>query len=411
MSLIRGFDIGRALLALLLAAALWFVITTEQNPERNELFPTPIQVEIINAPPSLVVTGDVPSIQAQVRALGSEWSRLRANSFRATADAARAGPGPNDLRVELEPQDPAVRSAEPVPARIQVVMEERSERSVPVRVNLVGAVPFGYSSGQARVAPDKVTVSGATSVVQRVQEALVDIPLDQLTLSLNSSFQPVPVDARRERVPGVRVNPPTVSVEVPVAQQVSYKEVGVRPVVQGRLASGYYLEPVEVNPPSTTIVGEPNQLAAVSYVETEPIDVRGLSTTSIRQVFLRAPAGVTFLQARPVTVTLRVTALPTTQTLQVVPTVVGLPEGLQLADPLPNVELTITGPAPTFQSLQAKDFRVTLDLAGREAGQQSVPLQPQIPAGFRLESLNPNSLTITLRPVPQPTPVAQSGGS
>jgi YbbR domain-containing protein len=403
MPFFRGFDLGRALLAVALAAALWWVITTEQNPERHELFPSPIPVEVVNAPPSLVVTGDVPTIQAEVRAPGDAWSRLRSSSFRATADASRAGPGPNELPIILERLDPAIRAADPVPARIRVTMEELREQRVPVRVNVTGAVPFGYAAGQARTAPEMVTASGPASAVQRVQEALVELPLDQLTLSVNSSYQPIPVDARRERVPNVRLSPATVGVEISVSQQVSYKEVGVRPVVQGKLASGYYLEPVEVNPPSATVVGEPAQLAAVIYVETEPIDVTGLSATSVKQVFLRAPTGVTFLQPRPVNVTLRVNPIPTTQALQVQPTISGLGPGLQLADPPRTVELTITGPAPTLQGLSARDFRVTLDLAGRAPGQHTVALQPQVPTGFRLEGLNPSSLSVTIRAVPTPT--------
>jgi YbbR domain-containing protein len=408
MHLLRGFDLGRAFLALTLSAALWWVITTEQNPERNELFPSPIQVEVINAPPTLVVTGEVPPVQVQVRAPGEAWSRLRSSSFRATADASRAGPGPNELPVMLDRLDPAVRGAEPVPARVRVSMEESRERTVPVRVNLSGAVPFGYSSEAARVAPDTLTVGGPATNVEKVREALVDIPLDQLTLSINNSYQPMAVDDRRAPVSGVKLNPPTVNVEVRVSQQVSYKEVGIRPIVRGRLSPGYYLEPVEVNPPSATIVGVPQQLASVTSVETEPIEVGGLSATSVRQVSLRAPAGLSFLQPRPVNVTLRVSPIPTIQVLQVIPTVVGLGSGLQLADPVGSAELSISGPAPTLQGLLARDFRVLLDLSGLGAGQHTVPLQPQIPASLRLESINPAIVIVTVRPLPPPTTLPET---
>ena len=411
MPLPRAFDLGRAFLALALAAALWWVITTEQNPERNELFPSPIPVTVVNAPPSLVVTGEVPSVQAQVRAPTEAWSRLRGSSFRATADASHAGPGSNELPVTLERLDPAIRGAEPVPSRVRIAMEESRQRTVPVRVNLSGAVPFGYSSGPSHVSPETVQVSGPASAVEQVQEALVEIPLDQLTLSVNNAYQPVPVDARRQRVNGVKVDPPTVNVEVPVSQQVSYKEVGIRPVVRGKLASGYYLEPLEVNPPSTTVVGDPSQLAGVSYVETEAIDVSGLSTTSVKQVPLKPPAGVTFLQPRPVAVTLRVSPIPATQVLQLAPTIVGLGPGLQLADPVGPVELTISGPAPTLQNLSARDFRVTLDLSGKEPGEHTVPLQPQVPPGFRLESMNPSSVTVSLRALPTATPLPEISGA
>jgi YbbR domain-containing protein len=399
-----GFDLGRLLLALALAAALWWVITTEQNPERIELFPTPISVQVVNAPPDLVVTGDIPTVQAQVRAPSEVWSRLRASSFRATVDASRAVAGGNQLEVVLEPLDPAVRGAEPVPPRITAFMEERTEQTIPVRVNLTGAVPFGFSSGQALVTPDRVLASGPASSIQRVQEALVEIPLDQLTLSVNNSYEPIPVDARRERVSGLKLTPAVVRVEVPVNQQVSYKEVGIRPVIRGKLAAGYYLEPVEINPPSATLVGEPAQLASVTAVETEPIDINGLSSTAVRQVGVRAPQGLSFLQQRPVTVTLRVSPIQTTQTLQVSPVLIGVDPSLRVTDPLPPVELAITGPAPTLQGLSARDFRVVADLTGRGAGQHTVSLQAQVPQGFRLESLSPASVNVSLRALPTPTP-------
>ena len=152
----------------------------------------------------------------------------------------------------------------------------------------------------------------------------------------------------------IRLTPAVVTVDVPIDRQVSYKEVGIRPVVRGKLASGYYFEPIEVNPPTTTIVGDPDRLGSVSVVETEAVDVSGLAATSVKQVPLQAPIGATFLQPRPVSLTLRVTPIPTTQILTITPTVAGLGAGLQLADPISPVEVTITGPAPTLQNLSGE---------------------------------------------------------
>ena len=147
----------------------------------------------------------------------------------------------------------------------------------------------------------------------------------------------------------IKLNPPAVRVELPVSQQVSYKEVGIRPVIQGKLAPGYFLEPVEVNPPSATLVGEPSQLAAVASVETEPIDVNGLSATAVRQVSLRAPRGLSFLQQRPVTVTL--------ETL-----------------PPRRVRVVVTDRAPTYNPLLRPEVDTTLPLDERPIGGLGVHL-------------------------------------
>jgi hypothetical protein len=85
--------------------------------------------------------------------------------------------------------------------------------------------------------------------------------------------------------------------------------------------------------------------------------------------------------------------------------VTGLGTGLQLTDPISPVEVTITGPAPTLQNLSGRDFRVILDLDGRPPGQHVIPLQPQIPAGFRLDQTNPSTIAVTIRELPAPDPV------
>jgi YbbR domain-containing protein len=201
-------------------------------------------------------------------------------------------------------------------------------------------------------------------------------------------------------VPGIRLNPATVSVEVPISQSVTYKEVGIRPVIRGRLKAGYYLEPVEVNPPSVTVVGEPAALAGITLVETEPVDVTDLAATVVRQVALRAPARASILQTqnRPVSVTLRVSPLQTTQTLQVAPTVANLRPELAVAEPPGLVELTISGPAPILQGLKPQDFRVVLDASSLNVGSQLVEPRVELPSGFQLVSINPARVRLTIRP-------------
>ena len=94
-------------LALALASALWWVITTEQNPERNELFPSSIPVEVINAPPSLVVVGEVPQIQAQVRAPSESGRGCEPPVFELSPTVPKLDPGRTSSRWRSSPSTPA----------------------------------------------------------------------------------------------------------------------------------------------------------------------------------------------------------------------------------------------------------------------------------------------------------------
>jgi YbbR domain-containing protein len=183
----------------------------------------------------------------------------------------------------------------------------------------------------------------------------------------------------------------------------------VRPVVQGRVAPGYYLQPVEVEPSTVTVVGSPQALANVSFVDTEPVDVSNLSSSVVRRVQVVPPTGLTLLQPQPVTLTIRVTPLTVSQTVRVTPSVQGLGPGLEVVGDVPQVDVTISGPAPTLQTLTPRDFRVVLDLSGLGPGRHELEPKVTVPGGFALEQVEPARVAVTIRaaptPVPSPTPI------
>ena len=128
-----------------------------------------------------------------------------------TPDASSASPGVNELPVRVETLEPRVRQVDPVPPLVNVVVEEVSERIMPVRLNILGNVPFGYAYSTPRIAPENVTVSGASSAVQRVElpfEAYRDARLDLAVVRvLYGRGEAVPIafagdpDRQRETLP------------------------------------------------------------------------------------------------------------------------------------------------------------------------------------------------------------------
>ncbi len=399
------FDLGRAVVALALASGLWVFVQNEQNPDRTDIPNFTVPVEIVNTPPGMIVVSEAPRVQVRVRAPSEFWPLLRPASFHAIADGSTARPGVNEFTVSVEVLESRVRSVDSIPPRVNAVLEDVVERVVPVRVNINGNVPFGYAYSTPRLSQESVTVTGPSSGVLRVEAVVVDVRLDGLTVGLDATYAPRAVDARGLEVRDVRITPPTVNVEVPVAQQVGYKEVGVRPQVRGRVAPGYYLQPVEVEPATVTVVGSPAVLGNVDFVDTEPIDVGGISSSVVRRVQVVPSTGLTLLQPQPVNVTLRVTPLTVAQTVRLYPTLLNLGPNLNLSSSLPQLDVTLVGPAPTLQSLTPTDFRVVLDLAGLREGRHELEPRVTIPPGFTLERLDPPRVVVMLRAVPTPTPI------
>jgi YbbR domain-containing protein len=281
-----------------------------------------------------------------------------------------------------------------------------------VRVNLQGQVAQGYTVGTNSVDPPRITVTGAASLVGRASEAVVDVNVDHVTVSVNGAFTPRVVDDRGNDLKdlNLRATPQSVTVQVPITQQTLYKEVGIRPNIQGDPAPGYALQPVEVNPPTTTLVGDSASLEAVNLVDTVPLDVAGISSTVVRNVALSPPQRTLLLQdGQTVTVTVRVTTLPVTQTVRVPPSVINLSGAVQLARPLDLVSVTIAGPAPALQNLtlNPNDFKVIVDATGRGPGRYTLDVRVQgVPTGLTLQDFSPKQVQVDLAEVPPtPTPV------
>jgi YbbR domain-containing protein len=408
-------DFGRAAFALALAVLLYFVALNETNPEGRNQTSFTVPVQLVNVQPGLVVSAPPPPVRLWIRAPLSVFSRLRADTFTAQVDVSSARAGDNDnLPISVNWTDPEVRAADPDPAAVRLHLEEIREQALPVRLNLMGQVPSGYQPGQPSIDPARLTVAAAESLVERATEAVVDVSVDRVTVSVNGVYTPRILDDRGNDLkdPGLRVSPPAVTVQVPITQQTQYKEVGVRPVTQGQPSPGYALQPLEVNPATATLVGDQAALEGANFVETAPIDINGISTTIVRSVALAPPQRTLLLQqGQTVTVTIRVTTLATNQIVRVPPSVINLSGSVQLARPLDLVSVTISGPAPALStlSLNPNDFRVVLDVMGRGPGRFDVDVRvQQVPTGLRLEDFEPKRMQVDLREAPTPptpTPV------
>ncbi len=401
-------NLGLAVLALLLSTALWVLVVNDQNPDRIDTPDMAIPVEVTKVPPGLVLMNNLDPVRFKIRAPKDRWTALRASGFRATVDLSRLGPGIQTVSVLPESSDPQIHVMEVIPSTVSVRLEELHERTVPVKVNLVGNVPFGYVYGAPKVDPEVVVVSGPASLVQSTETASVDVRLEGITVEIDTAFHPTPLDSTGAPVRSVRLAPQTVKVRLPVEQQVSYKQVAVRAMVGGTVVPGYWIESIGVEPSSVTVVGNPKVLAGIDYVDTATLSVNGASTPLTQDVQIVTPQGVSLAQQQQVRVRVSISALRTSQAVRVAPRVANLDVSLRAIGIPAFIDLTLEGPAPAMQGLRVDSLGVVLDVAGLGQGNHSVKPSVSVPPGVTVASVNPESVDLILLPPPTetPTPVA-----
>ncbi len=397
----------RFLLAFFLATALWVILTNGRNPDRIDVWPQPVPVERQGLPGGLTVVGEsLGTVKFRIEAPEQTWQRLALSEFRAYVDLSNATPGLAQVPVKFQVSDPSVIVREVIPPTVPVDIERLEDKTVPVKVTVQGAPPFGYSSEKAVPSQETATVSGPSSLVASVVDVEAAVRIDGAKATAAQNVKLIPKNSQGGDVtdPQISVSPQTLVVTVPITQQVSYKTVAVVAVTKGAPADGYQVVASSLDPSTTTILGSPTVLDQINSVPTEPVDIQGAVGDISRTVGLVVPKGASTYQDTTVQAKLTIAPQSGTLAFAVAPQLNGTGNGLRGQVNSQTVSVLVQGTIPALRDLQAGKITVTVDASGLGPGTYDLNPAVQAPAGFTVTAVNPQKVNVTIAPVPTPTP-------
>ncbi|HEY6040652.1 MAG TPA: CdaR family protein, partial [Anaerolineae bacterium] len=387
-------------LALFFALVVWVVATNEQNPNRQDYLAQALPVEIINRADNLVVyKQSVDTVRVQIRATEATWQNIRSTSFHATVDVGGRSGGTFRLPVQITSTDPQVTIIDSDPREVQVQLEPVTQATFTVRVQILDEPPVGFETRPPTVTPDRVRVSGPKVLLDQVTDAVAVIAIRGDKSPIDRDTGVVIQDAKGIQIQGLTLTPGTVKVQLPIAQRVGYKEVAIRPVMKGNVASGYWISNVTVEPNTATLVGPPDALGKIAgFIETQPIDVTDAGSFIIKRATITLPDGVTLLRdGGDITVRVTIDPLRGGQTIRRKIRLVNLAPTLRAKVSPDTVEVILSGPLPVLQALSANDVDLIVDLTGIGAGTvQLKPAAQLVPSALKVESVVPDTVEVVI---------------
>jgi YbbR domain-containing protein len=402
-------------LSIVLAIMVWFVAVQEQNPPTEADYVPSIHLEVENIPAGTIIFGDIPDrVNLRLRAPQSSWDALSPTKFRAWIDLANLPPGLHDVPVQVEVSDRSVVVVEKRPSTINVRLEALSDVQVPVNVDVVDAAPLGYIARTPVVDPITATVSGPASIVNQVNKVWAEVYLRGAKETVERSVDLSARDINGNMLSRVTIVPPKARVTIPVEQRFGYRDVSIRVVITGEVASGYWISNIVVDPSTVTVVGGPSALNKIpGFVETSEVDVSNATEDITERVALTLPPGVSVVQpenqagsAGGVLVTVDVAAIEGGQTVQRPVTFQGLRETRWAVASPPQVDVILSGPLPRLNALTIRDVKVIADLFGLDPGVHKVKLTVVVPEGLRVENILPDTIEVEIGAGFPPTPAA-----
>lgn len=182
------------LAAVVIAFILWATAQGFRSVEQS--IDVPISLE--DVPEDVVVVEQsVPEVNVRLAGSRAALRRAAKEIVRYPISLQDVKPGEARIAVNLEAVERNLpRGAEIAarsPSTVVFKLEPRGEKTVPVRVDLVGTPPDGYRIGEVSVTPPRVTLSGSRRQLARIREVMTDrVDVTEATETLEAEVRVLP---------------------------------------------------------------------------------------------------------------------------------------------------------------------------------------------------------------------------
>ena len=268
------------------------------------------------------------------------------------------------------------------------------------------------------VTPDKVTITGPKSDIDRVSEAKVLVEAKDFSEEKLVANLPIKLyDAEGAEITSLTLSTDTVEVKLPIGTE---KEVPLKLNYTGEMKDGLVLINTIVSPQKVKLIGKSELLASIKEIELEPIDLSKVEKTDLIEVSMKLPEGVMTLIDTKVNVSLEVMEEESLeypiQTSEMDLTVIGLAHNLSYEILTPSIKVVLSALPNKLLGYTKDDIKFTLNLSGYAAGEYRLPLIVVPPNDVRVVG-GPITIDIKIKqleneatPSPNPTPEPTNPG-
>lgn len=372
------------IMALLLAVLLYSVVpnsggkTNEINVpgENTSVTLEEIPVKAYYDTENLVVSGLPDVVEVTIEGPMPHVQSAKAlKNFEVFVDLTNAKIGTQKVEFEVSGLSEKLK-ATIKPASVSVSIQEKVTKEFKVEAEFDNdLIKEGYSAGQPTVKPNKVKITGAKDVIDRityVKAALEGRNLLDSTVTKGAHVQVLDKELNKL---DVIVEPETVEVTIPVKS--NNKTVPINIIEKGTLPAGVTIESIVLDVKEAVISGDDDILKDTNNVRVE-VDVSKISENTTLTLPVIISNGITKVTPETVEATV-VVKREEEKTVSGLPiNIKGLPEQYDVVinDPANRlVNLLVLGSGNAITGLGPNDFNIYVDLTGLTDGVHNVTIQ------------------------------------
>ncbi|MDF2922756.1 MAG: YbbR family protein [Paenibacillaceae bacterium] len=345
---------------------------------------------------------------------------MNPGNFKIIADLSKLTAGTYDLEVAAESELPRGVTLEIVPNKVQVVMEEKKMKEIPVQIDVTGKPADGYRTGTPILNPGRVYISGPASKIEMAETARATVNIDEAKQNVFHKVKLIAYDKFGNEVKGA-ISPPVLEVEVPIT--LPLKPLPLQIKWKGQPAAGYAIAGVQQSVEQIIVYGTQDVLDKMDFYEGVELDITDLREDKVFSV--EVPVNNQAVKVEPSKLEIKVTVVPAvTKVLEGIPIRLGVSnEGVDsrlVAPENGTTSITVEGAPAVIDKLRSQDVQAQVNVSNLAPGTHELAINVSLPPFVkRLDGVARATVEVTTRirpssalpsgspaaPSPTPTPL------
>ncbi len=396
-----GANWGYKMGAVLIAIALWVMVTVSANPLDERTFPVAIIPQNLESDLSMLETTN--QVNIRVQGTSAVLNNLTNADFQATIDLIGLRAGQTSVEVQITaPDNITVLSL--TPATIEVELKDIATESFPLEVEIIGEPPANYLMHNPLLSPEEISLSGPEDYLNLVSRVYVVADLNQIEDLSNPQYQKnttiMVEDFNGNDITSYFTNniyPLAAQVTVPIFHNRPEEIIPIRISLTNEVAPGYQLSLYSATPNAISVFGDLNDLQALSHISTAPIDLSNLNISTSLEVPLEQIAGLDYAQDT-VTVSLQIEPIASKNFTILLTHSQNVFPGMTAEVNHQPLDISVYGADSFIDDLSSDEIIPYVDCTGLQAGVYDLPVEVSLPANIYVMNINPTLINVEISP-------------
>lgn len=388
--------------SLILAIILWSYVMGRENPEWPREYKNVdvvfTNVEALDRQNLVLMDPQEVKINVSVSGRLFDMDDFTADkNIVAKLDLSGYSEGQTRIPVIVSLKDSAstVRITKYEPTDILVNIDKIVTEKKTVNIRVEGNVPSDYTVGDIVSKPETILLRGPRSWVNEVSEVFAVVNLTDRTTTSNVSAPIQLKNHNRDDVVGLEKDPSVVDITIPIYRKAT---LPIEVVLENELPEDYIVTEMVVTPSTVAIRGG-NNVADLTSIKTQPIDVNLFLENPTLEVQLDLMDNIELMDSNQRFIVNAIIESLVTQEFEYKFNDIeirNLAGDLLLEEVERTFKVVVRGTESLLDTITKETLKPYIDLINFKEGKAEVDIQIDEIEGLIIESINPESLTINL---------------